>query len=234
MYDAEFHADRDTRTRSTARAILTYLFEKIEIESVCDVGCGVGTWLSAAQELGAERIKGYEGPWAEKAQLVIDLGLITLQDLEVEVRADERFDLVISLEVAEHLTATRGPAFIAELCALGDLVLFSAAIPDQGGTGHVNERWQSYWAGVFAEQGYEVFDVIRPAIWQEEAVPWWYRQNILVYAKQGSTAAEALAGEYRPAVSYLDVVHPELFRHAEANQPARSLRKAFRNLLGRG
>ena len=233
MYDAEFHANRDARTRSTARRILSYLFEKIEIESVCDVGCGVGTWLAAAEELGATRIQGYEGPWAENAQLVIDRSKIALQDLEAEIRADQRFDLVISLEVAEHLSTTRGPQFVKELCGLGDIVLFSAAIPEQGGTGHVNEQWQSYWAGLFADEGYDVFDVVRPAIWREENVPWWYRQNTLVYARRGTPAAEVLARQGTPAPAYLDLVHPELFRHAEARQPGRALLKAFRGILGR-
>ena len=87
IYDADFHADRDARTRATAHSILSYLFQRIEIKRVCDVGCGVGTWLAAAAELGATTIQGYEGPWVKDAPLVIDAGLIALQDLQTEVRA---------------------------------------------------------------------------------------------------------------------------------------------------
>lgn len=232
-YDANFHVDRDARTRATARTILSYLFQKFEIKSVCDVGCGVGTWLAAARELGAAKVKGYEGPWAGKTPLVIEAELIALQDLEAELQDKQRFDLVVSLEVVEHLSADRGPGFVKDLCALGDLILFSAAIPDQGGTGHVNERWQSYWAGLFDQEEFDVFDVVRPAIWQDESVPWWYRQNTLVYARRGTATGDVLGQQLTVPSAYLDVVHPELFRHAEASQPLRALKKTFRSVLGR-
>jgi len=41
----------------------------------------------------------------------------------------------------------------AALVKAAPVVLFSAAIPLQGGTEHVNEQWQSYWAKLFAEHG---------------------------------------------------------------------------------
>jgi hypothetical protein len=47
-----------------------------------------------------------------------------------------RFDLAVCLEVAEHLPPERAESFIRELCDLAPVVLFSAAIPGQGGTGH--------------------------------------------------------------------------------------------------
>jgi hypothetical protein len=36
------------------------------------------------------------------------------------------------------------------------MVLFSAAIPAQGGTGHVNERWPGYSRALFAARGYRI------------------------------------------------------------------------------
>ena len=74
-------------------------------------------------------------------------------------------------------------ASFAELCALAPTVVFSAAIPGQGGTQHVNEQWQSYWVELFEQQGFGVHDPLRPAIWDDESVDVWYRQNLLVFGR---------------------------------------------------
>lgn len=231
-YGAEFHATRDAQTRPAAQTVLSHLFNICQIKSVCDVGCGVGTWLSAAQELGAETVLGFEGPWVSAAQMEVDPSCVKHQDLEQPVEVDGRFDLVLSLEVAEHLTPARGPGLVAELCQLSDLVLFSAAILNQGGTGHKNERWQSYWAGLFDEQGFDTIDAIRPHIWNDGSMPWWYRQNILLYVRRDTPVAATLARAGLRTASYVDLVHPELFMHAEKRQPARALKRMAGQLLG--
>lgn len=89
-------------------------------------------------------------------------------------------------------------------------MLFSAAIPFQGGTNHLNERWQSYWAELFRTTGYDCYDVIRPKIWTNNAVEWWYRQNILLFAKEGSPVSFRFHAEDRAGAIY-DLVHPDNF-----------------------
>ena len=106
----------------------------------------------------------------------------------------------VCVEVAEHLAPSRGPALVEELCALAPNVLFSAAIPGQGGTHHLNERWQSYWASLFRKHGYEPFDIIRPRVWDNSSVEYWYRQNCLLYVKNAL-----------PEAAMLDVIHPMRF-----------------------
>ncbi|MEM9239272.1 MAG: class I SAM-dependent methyltransferase [Pseudomonadota bacterium] len=231
-YDAAFYAERDSQTRPAAHVILSHLFNLCQIKSVCDVGCGVGTWLAAAQDLGAEKVLGFEGPWVAAAQMEVDPSIVKQQDLEQPIEVDRRFDLVLSLEVAEHLTSDRGPSLVAELCHLSDVVLFSAAILDQGGTGHKNERWQSYWANLFDEQGFDTIDAIRPRIWSDASIPWWYRQNILLYVRRETSVAAKLASAGLTTASYVDVVHPELFMHAEKRQPARALKRMAGRWLG--
>lgn len=228
LYDQAFHADRDARTRATARQVLQILHEINPVHSICDVGCGVGTWLAAGRELGAGALLGFEGPWGETNVLAIEPEAIRFQDLESPVSATCRFDLVISLEVAEHLSPARAPGFVADLAALGDLVLFSAAIPQQGGTGHINEQWPSWWAEQFAAQGYAAFDPIRPLIWTDQSVAWWYRQNMLVYARQGSAAQGALRAAGHGAPAMLDIVHPEQFAHAASAGPLRAAARMAR------
>ncbi len=233
LYDTSFHADRDERTRASARLVLGKLKEWIDPKSAADVGCGVGTWLAAAKEMGIADVQGFEGPWAKTANLVLKEGEVSFQNLEEKVAMNRTFDLVISLEVAEHLAPSRAAGFVADLAALGDCVLFSAAIPMQGGTGHVNEQWQSYWAKHFADQGFTALDPLRPMIWQDGEIAFWYRQNMLVYAREGSQAAADLQKLGFAAPAMLDLVHPEQYLHAEAAQPARAISRKVKQVFGR-
>ena len=99
---------------------------------------------------------------------------------------------------------------IEDLCSLADVILFSAAIPRQGGTEHINEQWQSYWAAQFRKHGYVAYDVVRPMVWADERVKWWYQQNTLAYAN--SNAAQLFSG-YRPC-EMLDAVHRDLWEYS--------------------
>ena len=212
-YNRQFHCDTHRINEDSAAPILSILFDTIAIRSTVDVGCGVGTWLKSAQKLGAETILGLEGSWLEDDLKVVDNRFIQAWDLEERIQVDCKFDLAISLEVAEHLSEDRADSFICDLCALSDLVMFSAAIPRQGGTHHVNERWQSYWALRFQQQGYRAYDAVRWRMWSREDIAFWYRQNTVVYCRAESaadTAMQTLASAVTD-LRQLDVVHPELY-----------------------
>ena len=83
-------------------------------------------------------------------------------DLTHPLQLDRQFDLVLSLEVAEHIPAGRAATFIDSLVRHGDAILFSAAIPRQGGEQHINCQWPSWWAELFTQRGYQTFDLVRP------------------------------------------------------------------------
>ena len=107
---------------------------------------------------------------------------------------EERFDLAISLEVAEHLPQTHAAAFVGELTRLAPAVLFSAAIPGQGGLNHVNEQWPDYWAALFEAQGFQPIDTLRWRIWGDDQITWWYKQNLLLFAADDALAANPRLG----------------------------------------
>jgi hypothetical protein len=174
-------------------------------QSVIDVGCGTGTWLKVFANHGVSDILGLDGDYVDRELLQIPDAAFRPLDLGSRVSLDRRFDLAISLEVAEHLTPARGPGFVADLVALAPAVLFSAAIPGQGGTDHRNERWQSYWASAFGEHGYAANDCIRPGIWEDRNVDRWYAQNTILYT-DGSVELDQ-----PPAQVPLRLVHPEVF-----------------------
>ncbi len=212
-YAADFYRDRRENTLHSARSILGILNRVADIRSVVDFGCGSATWLSVARDLGAGRVLGIEGSWVDAAHLDIPSEDMLTWELEQPVSVNERFDLAISLEVAEHLSASRAMSFVDDICRSANLVLFSAAVPGQGGELHINEQWQSYWAEKFARNDYRPLDIVRPAIWNDDRIPYWYRQNTLVYATgdaytkiSGSLPQDLFGDGVR-----LDIVHPDLY-----------------------
>lgn len=184
-YNDQFYRVRNNLTEYAAEAILGLVRDVIPpIYSAVDLGCGVGTWLSVLKNHGANKIVGFDGPWVNKELLEIPKENFIEQDLRLPIKLTENYDLAISLEVAEHLPANNAKKIIASLAELSDFVLFSAAIPGQGGVGHLNEQWPNYWISLFDENGYECIDFIRKQIWQDQNIPYWYRQNIFLFVKQ--------------------------------------------------
>jgi hypothetical protein len=158
-------------------------------------------------DLGVSDVLGVDGGTAER---VIPAEHFRHVDLEYTLELDRRFDLVICMEVAEHLSPDRGPRLVGDLCRAADIVLFSAAIPGQDvpdSPVHQNERWQSYWADVFGELGFRTVDAIRPVIWDNGDIAFWYRQNAFV------ALAPSAKLELEGPTTIADVVHPELWRY---------------------
>jgi hypothetical protein len=119
----------------------------------------------------------------------------------------------MSLEVAEHLPASAANGFVDTLTRLAPVVLFSAAIPHQLGDGHINEQWQGYWIEKFAARGFRAVDCLRPTIWNDRRIEYWYRQNIFMFASEEGlkkhAALRAFLEKARPLPT--DLVHPEAF-----------------------
>jgi SAM-dependent methyltransferase len=163
--------------------ILIDLFKPL---SVVDVGCGLGTWLKVFEDHGISDFIGIDGSYIKVETLKIaPLKFIAL-DLENSFRIQRRFDLVLSLEVAEHLKSTASTEFVQSLCELGEIIIFSAAIKNQGGQFHINEQNPDYWISKFRNNGFELFDVLRPIFWNNKKVDWWYRQNIMVFTRNAN------------------------------------------------
>jgi SAM-dependent methyltransferase len=208
-YSRDFYLGQRGGSYTSAGVIVPIVKQIFAPRSVCDVGCGVGTWLRAWNDNGVTEIRGLDGDYVDRSQLMIDAANFRCHDLRQPLPSDAKYDLAMSLEVAEHLPPERSESFVAELTALAPVVLFSAAIPLQGGTDHINERWQSYWAGLFEKQGFAPLDVIRPAVWENQAVERWYRQNTIVYCRDDMVAdyAPRCAGQKFP----LSIVHPKQY-----------------------
>jgi cyclopropane fatty-acyl-phospholipid synthase-like methyltransferase len=163
-YNEAFYDRQVAGSVSSAEVILGLLYDFYQPRSVIDVGCGRGAWLSVAESLGAKILIGLDGYWNTKDKLLCRNIDFTSVDLEGPVDIREKYDLCISLEVAEHLASKRAKAFVEILCKSSNVILFSAAIINQGGENHINEQWQSYWIELFQANGYECFDIFREMI----------------------------------------------------------------------
>jgi SAM-dependent methyltransferase len=190
--------------------IVPIICKLVKPKSVVDVGCGTGAWLLEFQQNGADDIFGIEGPWLNKSQLRIPLEKVAISNLKDPISIPRKFDLVVSLEVAEHLPESSADTFIDSLCNLGPVVLFSAAIPHQGGTNHLNEQWPDYWAALFKKRNYTVVDCVRKLIWMNSEVDAYYAQNILVFINQDKLREFPALLECQKATSIqqLSIVHP--------------------------
>lgn len=144
LYNEGFFQYLQEGSKRSAEQIVPILLELIQPQSVIDVGCGTGTWLSVFCEHGIEDIWGVDGDYVQEEALEIPKDRFLSHDLTKPLALDRKFDLAISLEVAEHLPCDSAEAFVDSLTQLAPVILFSAAIPFQGGVGHVNEQWQEY------------------------------------------------------------------------------------------
>ena len=167
------------------RIIVKNILEIIKPKSVVDFGCGVGTFLKAFKENNVNDVLGLDGPWASKDLMSIYLKLEDFRevDLEKEINLDKKYDLAISLEVAEHLSESSADILVKNLTLSSDIILFSAAIPFQGGQNHINEQFVDYWENKFLKQKFVFVDVLRSKIWNEKEVNWWYKQNTFLVIK---------------------------------------------------
>ena len=209
MYGDKDFIHRHHFTDYSSTQILKLVFNDFpNIKSVIDVGCGVGTWLHTAKELGAEQIMGIEGQWLDIEKFAkVSPEQIKRSDLNQPIPIQSQFDLLISLEVAEHLTPERAEHFIEELCSLAPLILFSGAVPGQRDKTHQNEQWPSYWAEKFSNHGFKAYDAIRWRIWNDTNIPYWYRQNPIVYAHESLELPKHI--QQTETQSPAAVVHPD-------------------------
>ncbi|WP_109047131.1 class I SAM-dependent methyltransferase [Azospirillum sp. TSA6c] len=213
-YDRNFYDEQMNGSYKSACRIVPIVKELFEINSVIDIGCGVGTFLRCFKENGVFDITGIDGDYVPRDKLMIEEERFISHDLNVLAKVNRRFDLVVSLEVAEHLYENKSDSFIDMLCLHGDTILFSAATPYQGGEHHVNEQWPEYWYEKFMKRGYRAFDIIRPEIWNDNDVQYWYSQNCIIYANQNgimkSKKLQDISAATHPKAP-ASLVHPKQF-----------------------
>ena len=184
-YDAGFYEYINAGSLASARVVCPLLVAWLKPDSLLDVGCGTGTWCKVWRESGVNDVLGVDDDYVNRSALLIDQSSFRSQDLSHAFDLGRTFSLVVSLEVAEHVAPDSADAFVESLSRHGDVVLFSAAVPGQGGEFHVNEQPLEYWRTRLARHGFRCFDALRPKIIDNPEVEPWYRYNTLLYARAG-------------------------------------------------
>ncbi|HEX5472957.1 MAG TPA: class I SAM-dependent methyltransferase [Lacipirellulaceae bacterium] len=187
-YAPQYYDRLKDGARHSAEAVVPVVIELIRPKSVIDLGCGIGAWLAEFKRRGVPDTLGVDGPHISTAQLEIDPRDFLVADLAQPLRLHSYFDLAVSLEVAEHLDPVQADQFVETLTRLAPVVLFSAAIPYQGGEHHINEQWPAYWAKRFEAQNFAALDPFRRLLWERPDVDWWYAQNLVLFVRRDRVA----------------------------------------------
>jgi hypothetical protein len=215
-YGREFFSSVAEGSRRSADEVVSLIFSLFAPNSIVDVGGGAGHWAAAFLELGLHDVLTIDGPWVPRTARVIPADRFLEHDLSRPLTLNRNFDLALCLEAAEHLPASAAPGLVKALTETAPVVVFSAALPGQGGDGHINERLPSYWADLFAVHGYVCYSDLRTRIWNEEAVEVWYRQNLLCFIRRSELHRwrDVLKEPRKAGSPLLDIAHPDLvLRH---------------------
>lgn len=235
VYDNMFFQDMSRGAAYAASVVVPLVLEWVSPASVLDVGCGTGGWLDCFRKCGLEDVLGIDGPWVRDSELLIP-EFFQQVDLSAPFALGRVFDLVVCLEVAEHLPAECAETLISSLARHGNVVLFSAAAPYQGGTHHVNEQWLSYWVEKWAEHGYVGVDPLRRRIWERLGLheTWIYAQNAVFFVKEEALPNyPKLHDEYKYQCGPpLSLVHPRMFSQHVPPENCVTLRQVILGLPG--
>ena len=201
VYSTDFYDYIDAGSRASASVLAGLIMGEIRVRSLLDVGSGHGAWAAQWMKAGVKDVLAVDGDYVARDQLAIPAERFVAHDLATPLDLGRKFGLVQSLEVAEHLPGNCASGFVDNLVRHGDVILFSAAVPHQGGEHHVNEQPPEYWRKLFAERGYQVFDWLRPRLADRREVKPWYRFNSFIYANA--------AGRKRLSKSILSATVPD-------------------------
>lgn len=201
IYNSEFY-NMIADIIQDEKEIIPYMLERLTPKSIVDFGCGEGRWLMEVKKYDPNiEVLGLDGYYINRDRLQISQDEFIEVDLRKKIELTKKYDLAISTEVAEHIEEEYVDIFLNNLTKASNCILFSAAIPGQGGRHHVNEQWQSYWVKKFENLNYKVDFSIRNHFWKNININAWRRQNILVFSKNLRETVNS---------DIMDVVHPEM------------------------
>ena len=102
------------------------------------------------------KVKGLEGSKFAFDHMMIDPANVEHFDLRKKYQPTHSVDLVISIEVAEHIEQLFVGNYVDVLTKHGaSNIIMTAAAPGQGGEGHVNEQPAEYWVEKLQDAGYK-------------------------------------------------------------------------------
>ena len=211
LYDNIFFDNIFDSSKRAAECIMPIIIEKLNPHSIVDIGCGRGVFLAEAKKYGVN-VLGIDGDYVDRDTLCIDQSEFFPHDVGKKISLPQKYDVAMSFEVAEHIDPNDAEQFVDNLVLLSDIIVFSAAIPRQGGTNHVNEQWPSYWQEKFKRRGYIVSSCLRNCFWNNSEITAWRRQNLLLVIRE--ELFEEIEAKFDKDMNLnMDIVHPDFFSY---------------------
>jgi SAM-dependent methyltransferase len=200
-------------TSASAERVVPMILDLVRPGSVVDVGCGAGVWLKEFARAGLTDLLGLDGDYVDMSLWQLPRHQFRATDVSAPINVERSFDLAVCLEVAEHLTESSARTLVNSLTRLAPAVVFSAAVPHQGGIMHFNEQLPGYWAAIFDQQNYRLFDCFRPALWNDKKVLWYYRSNMFLYIREDCVPDFSHLETHllRPDHWSMFAMHPDLY-----------------------
>jgi 2-polyprenyl-3-methyl-5-hydroxy-6-metoxy-1,4-benzoquinol methylase len=173
LYGDSFFEGRSPTVVASASVVVPRLQDLLSPRSLLDIGCGKGEWLEA---FGLDDSLGVDIAAPEGVHFLN-------HDLTKPLDLERTYDVVLSLEVGEHLPEQSAQIYCQTMTRHTDTIVFSAAVVGQEGIGHINCQPHEYWHQMLDSYGFAVLDAIRPMI-QDPRVSPWYRDNIFLYQRR--------------------------------------------------
>jgi len=182
VYDQDFYAEMAPAKAASARAFAQVVAANMSFQSLFDIGCGSGVFLAEFHRLGKD-VAGCEAS-RDAVTLASKDFPVFVADATRPIPIDRRHDLVLCIEVAEHIGHRHSRQLVENCAHLGAQVLFTAAPPGQKGIGHINLHAREFWQELFRREGF-VLDApgterIREQLRQQQVLAWLYN-NLMIF-----------------------------------------------------
>lgn len=175
----------DERVYESAKRIYEVISPYLpKINSVVDIGCGMAAFSKVFQESGVEKVTLIDHPNFKASNCLVKQEFQFIPcNLDKEIPENLSADLLICTEVLEHITKKRSLQVLDFITSCSDIIIFSAAIPRQGGLGHINEQRHEFWIKEFKKREFDYADLFKTKIINDESIFYWLRQNIFIFFK---------------------------------------------------
>lgn len=130
-----------------ARNLAKWIGKNFKNKKIRDFGCGPGIYVQSIKEY-VDDVVGYD----------TDERIVGIDNLQVKsiFDIDDKSDLIVCLEVAEHIDSKFNNDIVNSICRNlndGGVLMWTAAFPGQGGDGHINCQTREYWIEQFTNAG---------------------------------------------------------------------------------
>jgi len=216
------HNDMHHIDESLCNSLISFLSKNNY--SVYDFGCGYGEYIKKFKD-NSIICKGYDGNKEIKTK---SNGLCEQLNLAEKFKMD-KLDVVMSLEVGEHIPKEYEDVFIENLHNHNSkYIILSWAIEGQFGLGHVNEKSNNYIKDKIIKLGYEN-DIVLENELRKSSTFAWFKNTIMVFRKSNkftigyiNHSSDDYEKYLEPSLRELNENEYEIISFTNKNNPART------------